>query len=302
MAFEDLFPNAGDADLNDYVLFFSIEEDMNAQGNISKIRGSYQHVARGAGYTHTLNLKMNAGTGAKLSKIIYNDEGKTLENKGEVVSTLSASDLANGFELLPSSNKTLSVQNNNAAHANNLKLGYTVSFELSFDQPVPRAKIGSAPYDLYIYVNNTKRNIHFPGKYFDVAGKDQFLDKNGFPWAIIVPGKWKWPLEGKDIRNVSNTGYIDFAAWANSKGTEKKTWYSNITDASKVFPLPDDSNLAGYLAKAVQENWLSASIGLLIFGLSIGYFLYAEIKVIFPTRKNDPFKDATRSSGSIFLL
>jgi LruC domain-containing protein len=273
VAFEDLFPNAGDADLNDYVLFFSIEEDLNAQGNISRIRGSYQHVARGAGYTHTLNLKMNAGTGAKLSKIIYNDAGATLDNKGEVVSTLSASDIANGFELLPKSDKTLSVQNNSASHANNLKLGYTVSFELSFDQPVPRAKIGSAPYDLYIYVINTKKNIHFPGKYFDVAGKDQFLDKNGFPWAIIVPGKWKWPLESKDIRSASNTGYIDFASWANSKGVEKKTWYLNVSDPSKVFPLPDDSNLAGYLAKAAQENWLIAAIALLISGLSIGYFL-----------------------------
>ncbi|NCS93617.1 MAG: LruC domain-containing protein [Leptospira sp.] len=273
IAFEDLFPNAGDADLNDYVLFFNTEEDLNAQGKIVKLRGSYQHVARGAGYKHTLNLKLNAGTGATVTKVIYDDKGKTLNNKGEETLNLSSADLSNGFELLPESNKTLSTPNNNASHANNLKLGYTVSFEITFDQPVTRTALGNSPYDIYIYVVNTKKNIHLPGKYFDANGKDTFLDATGFPWAIIVPGKWKWPLEGKDIRNSGQTGYADFNTWATSKGTLKKTWYTNVSDSSKVFPLPDESNLAGYLAKAAEENWLKVAILLLISGLSIGYFL-----------------------------
>jgi LPXTG-motif cell wall-anchored protein len=46
-----------------------------------------------------------------------------------------------------------------------------------------------------------------------------------------------------------------------------------VSDSSKVFPLPDDSNLAGYLAKAAEENWLLVAMLLLISGLSIGYFL-----------------------------
>ncbi|MCG9876115.1 MAG: LruC domain-containing protein [Leptospiraceae bacterium] len=273
IAFEDLFPNAGDADLNDYVLFFNTEEDLNAQGKIVKLRGSYQHVARGAGYRHTLNLKLNAGTGATVTKVIYDDKGKTLNNKGEVTLNLSSADLSKGFELLPESNTTLSTPNNNAAHANNLKFGYTVSFEITFNEPVTRAALGNSPYDIYIYVVNTKKFIHLPGKYFDANGKDSFLDATGFPWAIIVPGKWKWPLEGNDIRNASKTGYAEFNTWATSKGSLNKTWYNNVSDPSKVFPLPDDSNLAGYLAKAAEENWLLVAMLLLISGLSIGYFL-----------------------------
>ncbi|WCL47532.1 LruC domain-containing protein [Leptospira sp. GIMC2001] len=277
IAFEDLYPTAGDADLNDYVLFFNTEEDQNAQGKIVGIRGSFEHVARGAGYRHTLNLKLNVPTGATLSTVHFkNRNNKSIqENSDNVV--LSASDLANGIPLLEESSKTISTPNNNAAHANNLKFGDVVHFEITFDQPVTRAQLGSAPYDLYAYVVNTNKNIHLPGRYYDNSGKDVFMDSKGFPWAIIVPGKWKWPLESKDIRKADQTGYADFNVWAESKGSLKRTWYTNVTDPSKVFPLPNESNLAGFLAKAAQDNWLVIALGLLITGLSTGYFL---------TRKN----------------
>jgi LruC domain-containing protein len=277
LAFEDLFPGAGDADLNDYVAFFSIEEDLNAQGKVVTIRGFYEHAARGAGYRHTLNMKLNVPTGATLSKITSKNRNNKTIQENEGTQTLSSSDLANGFEILGSSAQTISTPNVNAAHANNLKFGDSVNFEITFDQPVSKQTIGSAPYDVFLYVINTKKNIHLPGKYFNAEGKDIFMDSNGFPWAIIVPGKWKWQLEGQDIRKPAQTGYADFNTWAESKGALKKNWYTNVTNPSKVFPLPEESSLSGYLARVAQNNWLILALGLLSVGLLTGYFL---------TRKN----------------
>lgn len=277
LAFEDLYPNAGDADLNDYVLFFNTEEDTNAQGKVVAIRGSFEHVARGAGYRHTLNVKFSVPTGATYSYVKFkNRNNRTVQEESSQI-RLTAQQLASGIELLEESSKTISTPNNNAAHANNLKFGDLVNFEIVFDEPVARSAVGSAPYDIFAHVVNTKKDIHLPGRYFDSAGKDLFMDRNGFPWAIIIPGQWKWPLEGLDIRVASKTGYADFQTWALSKGTDKKEWYLNVTDPSKVFPLPDESNLAGFLAKAAEDNWLALSLGLLAVGLSTGYFL---------TRKN----------------
>lgn len=274
LAFEDLFPKAGDADLNDHVTFFSFEEDLNAQGNIVAIRGFFQHAARGAGYTHTLNLKLPVGSAADLDMITYrvNSNNKVIGQTPTQV-RLSAQDLNKGFQILGRSNQTISKPNSHASHATNFALGDYVNFELVFDNPVPRSSIGTPPYDVFLYVENTKKEIHLPNKYFDASGKDMYMDPQGFPWAIIIPGRWKWQLESQDIRNPSQTGYADFMKWVNSKGTSHKEWYTNITNPSKVFPLPEESNIAGYLAKTAQENWLILSILLLIGGLGIGYYL-----------------------------
>jgi len=278
LAFEDLFPKAGDADLNDYVAFFSFEEDLNSQGQVVSIRGFFQHVARGAGYSHTLNLRMGVNTGAKLEMVtskVNRNNAVVDETRREI--NLSASDLDNGFQILGSSRNTIPIANSSASHANNLAFGDFVNFELTFDTPVSRQSLGGAPYDVFLYVENTKHRIHMPNRYFDANGKDRFLDPNGFPWAIVIPGKWKWQLEKQDIRNPSQTGYADFMSWVNSSGQTHKEWYNNVTNPSKVFPLPDESSLAGYLAKTAQENWLLLSLALLFGGLAFGYYL---------TRKN----------------
>jgi LruC domain-containing protein len=277
LAFEDLFPNAGDADLNDYVLFYNYEEDLNAKGEIVEIRGYFQHVAKGAGYRHTLNLRLNVPTGAKFDAVISKNRNNNTSQESISGGTFTAEQLAAGIELLEESSKTISTPNSIASHANNLKFGDEIQFSLAFDRPVTRAQLGNAPYDIYAYVVNTKKEVHLPNRYFDSAGKDIYLDQTGFPWAVIVPGKWKWQLESHDIRKPSQTGYADFNVWASSRGLEKREWYKNVTDPSKVFPLPDESNLAGFLAKTVESHWLLLSLGLLIIGLPAGYFF---------TRKN----------------
>ncbi|HBS04158.1 MAG TPA: LruC domain-containing protein, partial [Leptospiraceae bacterium] len=58
VAYEDLYPKRGDADFNDYVVQVYHEQDLNASGKLVELRSYYTHIAKGAGYDHTLHLAL----------------------------------------------------------------------------------------------------------------------------------------------------------------------------------------------------------------------------------------------------
>jgi LruC domain-containing protein len=275
LAFEDLFPNAGDADLNDYVVFFNTEEDLNAQGKIVKIRGSFEHVARGAGYSHELYLKLDVPTAAKMTKTsILRRSGSTIhEDSGEI--SLSTQQLLDGIRILERSNLAMeSMQNCYKTQEANPARGDLVNFEISFDEPIARASIGNSPYDVFMRIyGGSNGKVHLAGRYFNENGSDKYLDPNGFPFAIMVPGRWNWPIERRDIRNPDQTGYGDFIEWMESGGTKKRTWYLNITNNSNVFLFPEGSPFAGYLGNAMTGYWISLVIALMMAGFAFGFIL-----------------------------
>ncbi|PKA16334.1 LruC domain-containing protein [Leptospira haakeii] len=269
VAFEDLYPSPGDADFNDYVIQFKNEEDLNSSGKIVRLRGIYQHVAKGAGYRHQLYIKLPVDVGASLTYKLTQANGKVEVATNTV--NVSAASLKSGYQIFEDSNKTIRGQN---AHPGDVfKPGFIATVEIVFNAPVERAKLGSFPYDLFAYVINTKQEIHFPGLYKNNNGTDKYLDNTGFPWAILVPGTWKYPYENYDIRKPSETGYSEFNLWVSSGGKEYKTWYYDVTNESKVFPVPSDSNLLGYLFLSVKKFAIFYALGLVIAGGIAVYFL-----------------------------
>lgn len=270
VAYEDLYPSAGDADLNDYVLHIHNEEDLNAAGEVIRLRGTYQHVARGAGYRHTFHLKLPVSVGASFSRKVVREDGKevTALNTRKV----SASDLNQGIQIHEESNKTVSNPNVNPGGV--FKPGHIATIEVVFDSPVKKSALGNYPYDIFIKVINTGKEIHFSGLYKNSNGSDQYLDSNRFPWAILVPGTWKYPYEGLDIRKDSQSGYKEFNLWVASNGTSYKDWYKHITNQAKVFPVPeDDSGLLGFLLLGVQENGILVAILLMAAGATAAFLL-----------------------------
>lgn len=269
VAYEDLYPSAGDADLNDYVIQFKNEEDLNSSGKIVRLRGTYQHVAKGAGYRHQLFIKLPVDVGASITYKLTQADGK-VEVAPNTVS-VTAANLKSGYQIFDDSNKTIRGQN---VHPGDVfKPGFIATVEIVFNAPVERAKLGSFPYDLYAYVLNTKQEIHFPGLYKNNNGTDKYLDSTGFPWAILVPGAWKYPYEKYDIRKASESGYSEFNLWVSSGGKEYKTWYFDVTNESKVFPVPSDSSLLGYLFLSVKKFAIFYAMGLVIAGGIAVYFL-----------------------------
>ena len=337
VSFEDLFPSAGDADLNDYVVQFYNEEDLNSKGEVVEIRGEYQHVAKGAGYKHTLNLRLpleftvckgdkdkghgNESTGidtdnpgkstgvnqnalekrkatftskcdreekipldVTFESIIY--DGSGIDTKtGKVRYTPSLEEMKDGFEILGDSSKTISSANIDPTKP--YKPGHRAVVKIVFNKPVPKAQLGNAPYDLFIRILSKKLDskypkaapkaenpakqfyeVHFPGIYFD-DGKDVYLDNSGFPWAVLIPSTWAWPLEGKtyDIRG-SKSAYPKFKIWMQSKGQLEKDWYL-YPDKNYAYPLPEISSSLTAFLKQIDSVSLGLALVILLGGLGI---------------------------------
>lgn len=270
VAYEDLYPSAGDADLNDYVVHIRNEEDLNAVGDVIRLRGTYQHVARGAGYKHTFFIKLPVSVGAKYSRKVVRDDGKEITALNTI--NVSSADLNAGIQIHEESNKTTSNPNVNPGGV--YKPGHIATIEIVFNSPVKKSAIGNYPYDIFIKVINTGKEIHFPGLYKNANGTDKYLDSNQFPWAILVPGSWKYPYEGLDIRKDTQTGYKEFNLWVASKGTSYKDWYKHITNEAKVFPVPDvESELMGFLLNSVKKNAILVAILLMAAGATAAYLL-----------------------------
>ena len=53
-------------------------------------------------------------------------------------------------------------------------------------------------------------------------------DSNNFPFAMMMPSVWKWPLEGKEIA----LAYSTFLTFVSSAGTNALTWYESPTSAN----------------------------------------------------------------------
>ncbi len=214
IAFEDLYPRQGDADFNDYVLRLRYEEDLDARGRIVGLRGEIVHVARGAGYKHTLHLTLPGAENARLRLMRYDELENVVHSEDRIVANFT------GVELMPRSDRTISASNT-APNAGEFRTGERANFEITPAAPLQRADLGAMPYDLFLRVLNTGHDIHFAGRYFDDGGADRFVDPAGFPWALMVPGDWRWPYERGNI----HPAYPLFDDWYSSGGVSARNWY-----------------------------------------------------------------------------
>jgi LruC domain-containing protein len=232
IAYEDLYPKPGDMDFNDYVVRATYEEDLNAHGEIVGIRARFVHVAKGAGYKHTFHLKVPGAPNMNYHLVRTKADGTVVLDESGVVAA------GEDLEVLPKSNTTLASSNTSNMADDNFKLGWSADVDLVFVKPVNKKVVGSVPYDPYIKVLNTNQEVHFPGLYEDPdagwfdegAEADLYIDNNGFPWALMIPGDWFWPYERGDIHEA----YTSFDDWYTSFGDSNTDWYLT-PDMAKVF-------------------------------------------------------------------
>ena len=277
IGFEGLFPAAGDADLNDTVVVYYIEEDLNASGQIVEIRGNYQYMAHGAGTKHSLYLRLPSTVNITYSSEIRDGNGvlqangsmnkSTTEATGINAFTPSTTDLQDGLRILGNTDTTLGSSNWNTRTTDTTYVnGYIAKTKIVFNTPVARSVLGLAPYDTFIrlesrpvdanYPAAAPRSIttassfqvyevHRPGFYKYTSqvtvdgdlreiGEDIYIDKNNFPFSVIVPGLWKWPEESEDLRVSSTSGYPKFATWTASQGQQDRDWYNDPSAATNT--------------------------------------------------------------------
>jgi hypothetical protein len=185
IAYEDLWPAKGDADMNDLVVRLRIKEYIDNNNMISKITVTAKLLAAGAGYKNQLWINVLG----KDYELIFNPK-QDLNGK---YNTKQKEDYVQGPE-----------------H----------KVEIALNPAVARDQMDAMPYDPYIRCNgNDKNQVHL--SFVKSKFKGQVLDTDGFPWAILVPADWAWPYEGTSIFQA----YPEFQKWYASKGAEYKEWY-----------------------------------------------------------------------------
>ncbi|MDZ4726113.1 MAG: LruC domain-containing protein [Leptospira sp.] len=300
IAFEDSYPNVGSADLNDHTSIFSTELDKTPGNKVKVLRGIVTHVSKGPGHDHELRLKLDVPVGAKFEVNYVDGSGnvwngcaeapKYVANAGGDCTggNLSADQLKTGLLVIPNAFKSGSNKQNfgttgQAFTANDFVRGITAYITVTFDEPVDLStskNLVDGQLNWFLATSAKTKGvftqIYRPGYVFDGNGKDLYLGKDNFPYAIVVPGVFNHPTNGADIRKASTTGYAYFAAWAESKGVSNKDWYTKITNPDRVVMVSTfytETGFSAYLIKAVGSNIIGVSASLIVLGAAMGFLL-----------------------------
>jgi len=243
IAFEDLFgkAQAGDADYNDFIAQYQITETANGDG-ITQIRVDADALVKWAGYWHRFGIRINSFNGVA-----------TLE--GEIVD----SDLEGSMLHIYSENVTAPIEIDLFKDSRNA-IGKHAWFTLTFDQEQQHGEgieqaLDDAPYNPYLVVETpgTGNDIHLIGEQplkGSINPGDTFRDGEGFPWALLVPTKWKNPEEAERIE----IPYEWFTPWRESGGEKESDWYNKY--GVPYVPEPEEPvvYVAGYYNNTSGEN------------------------------------------------
>jgi len=243
VAFEDLYPVPGDADYNDFNAAYWITEYYSSFGERKKIEGAVTARARGAAYNHLFGIRIFLGPDVEGTLTVdYLDQDRnpidaTTDPVKGTANIVIFEETKKAFQ-----RPTDWVTFDNAYPDRLDSEGFTTKFTIDLlDHVVPDPEnkqwlpYSLPPYDPYIYVYSTNphRDIHLidmpkleDSKNLDSDPPDFRYDKGeyvGFPWGMILPVDWPYPVERVDIHD----SYPDFQEWYQNNGTKAPDWYEN---------------------------------------------------------------------------
>lgn len=234
-AFEDMWPELGDYDVNDMVLGFRVTYFSNAANLVTKIRLDYN--LRAAGSTYSI------GTAFQLDRVqasnVISVTGRTLNGSAPFATNANGTEVGVSLAVIPIVNNLqdplsfphfLNTVNSNHRETSNNYL------DVKFTTPVLPADLSMAAFNLFIVANSREREVHLPSysgtsKFnaslasgHNVSPTDNFKTNQGMMWAIMLPEYFKYPSE----RNSIIKAYTRFTAWATSGGVTNTDWYSSL--------------------------------------------------------------------------
>lgn len=248
VAFEDNFPNVGDADYNDFVVQYRATVTSDAENRITAISGRVRARARAAGYDHRFGIVINFPDLSGNLTAWYNDP-ETPADRTFTALNDSVTDSAD-ITVFPNTKQafrrpTDSVSPDNGYPDRTDSVGFEARFSLSnlaptIEDVVPDVwHVDLPPFDPYLYVHNTTFDVHMIGKpELDPTNNPpqtfdwDFRDQAGYPRALLVPTDWGHPIETNHIENA----YPDFAQWRDSEGADAVDWYLNPDPDQVVYP------------------------------------------------------------------
>lgn len=189
LAFEDLYPDKGDADFNDLVVRLTITEKIDSQNRLRQIDLKTKLLASGAGYRNQFRINIYGSS----YLLIANPKENSVYTLGSYYSNTSGNYRDCAEKIHPA---------------------------IKFGNGIERNSVAAMPYDPYIICNGIAgREVHLPFVKTDYTGK--VLDADGFPWGLLVPDNWYWPKESSTIFKA----YPEFDEWYLNSGTISADWY-----------------------------------------------------------------------------
>ncbi len=229
-SYEDLYPNRGDYDFNDLVVAYQVAIGSDGSGAARKFHGHGYLIARGGEYEHDWHLGIELPSGASGDAVIslFAADSHTPMGGYPQVQSFSGSlnlRLAPAISTIFSDGASTYV---NSFPEQQLVRGPRFEFEVTLDAPVSASEIGSAPFDPFLFVHDTSYEIHLVDKTPVLNhsrntrdGHVNFLDGNGYPFAMVVVDEWNPPLAAVDM----GLAYPEFVDHVRSNGVQNAAWY-----------------------------------------------------------------------------
>lgn len=237
IAYEDLYPHAGDADYNDFVVNFRITENYNSNNQLENIHMDFVPVARGAGYNHSFKLSLDGNIDR--SKNVSQVTPAVFTGDAEISVTRTNLDNLNSYTKYYQPGKDLTIFNSTLVAADSKffnvyegteevmpKWITSVDISLSDVNNSTNAGLntGEFNYRPYLHVNNTNKDIDL----YEVNSTDGMIDSQGYPFGLLIPDQWSWPSERTSIDTVYPY-FSEYRAWLSGETTTlsamAENWY-----------------------------------------------------------------------------
>ena len=240
LAFEDRYPGIGDADFNDAVIKYEINEFISSENTVPKIIIRSQVLAAGTNKSAVFAVNI-------------------AEKSYTLIENLKT-DIADGW--------------NTRVHDKYLP-GKVNEIIIEFSKPLERKTVGAVPYDPFLIANGahhgkkgkirSANEIHL--SFVKTQYKKTRFAKNGLTFALLLPSDWRWPAE--KVGGIFRA-YPDFVKWYKSGGKIKTDWYRNY-DSDRIFKQSmTTSSIAGYL----MENKLMGTSVTIAMILMLGGIIF----------------------------
>lgn len=257
LAFEDMWPNAGDYDFNDLVIGYRFNHIKNSSNLITSLTADFQLRAIGASISNGFGFEMDISPDLVESvnnSLTFSSDQISLSANGTESQQQKATIIAfsDAFDVLIHPGTGLGINTNP-------EIVYqeptAFSIEIDFTEPLSLENIGNAPNNPFIFrTANRSWEIHLPGYYpTDLADaakfgtgddatnlENAFLYKTakGLPWGMNLPVTFIYPIEKVPIIE----GYLKFQQWAVSGGYSFMDWFESIEgyrNNSKLYLIED---------------------------------------------------------------
>lgn len=243
--FEDNWPWFGDYDMNDAVVVVNVGRNISKDGGkVKSLVIEWEPKAAGTTYTVAFAVQLDKVRASEVASVT-----STFTGFGSGPFARQGLEEGQEFAVIPFFNSTKEVLSGSNTWPGQTSPTNRYTTTVEFAQPVDASAVVESAMNFFIVVKERSNEIHQPGycvTSLGVTGKGCTLPSDPFKfymasgertadnymmWSLRIPGDFRYPAEGKDIRSV----YAHFLTWAASNGTQHSEWYEGDADESRIY-------------------------------------------------------------------